>query len=91
MVEFLWGLWNGITAWPLLIIHVFHGLEQYPIYNCARDTGWYQFGYRFAIDFLPFLFLLLLVDGRPFGRPFYALGAAGAVVCTWGALVFGRG
>lgn len=44
-MEFLWGLWNGITAWPLLIIHAFGGLQRYPIYNLVRDGGWYQFGF----------------------------------------------
>jgi hypothetical protein len=41
----LWGLWNGITAWPLLILHVFGIWEQYPVYNVDRDSGWYQFGF----------------------------------------------
>lgn len=45
MADFLWGLWNGITAWPLLILHVFNLLEQYPVYDTVRDGGWYQFGF----------------------------------------------
>lgn len=44
-MDFLWGLWNGITAWPLLVVHLFGGWEHYPIYSCARDSGWYQFGF----------------------------------------------
>ena len=40
-----YGLWNGVTAWPLLIVHVFGLLTQYPVYDVARDTGWYQFGF----------------------------------------------
>jgi hypothetical protein len=43
--DVLWGLWNGITAWPLLILHVLGVWEQYPVYNLARDGGWYQFGF----------------------------------------------
>jgi len=54
------------------------------------NNGWYQFGFRFSIDFLPYAFLLLLVGERPFDRWFLALGAAGVAVCTWGALVFNR-
>ncbi len=43
MVEdFLWGLWNGLPAWPLLIIHVFGIWDRFPVYNVARDGGWYQ-------------------------------------------------
>ena len=41
----LWGVWNGLTAWPLLILHAVNILEQYPVYNIARDGGWYQFGF----------------------------------------------
>jgi hypothetical protein len=44
-MDFLWGLWNGVTAWPLLLIHAFGGWEQFPIYDVARDGGWYQFGF----------------------------------------------
>jgi hypothetical protein len=45
MEHFLWGLWNGISAWPVLIVHVFGGWDRFPVYNTARDTGWYQFGF----------------------------------------------
>ncbi len=45
MEDLLYGLWNGITAWPLLIAHVFSWLSQYPVYNLNRDGGWYQFGF----------------------------------------------
>ncbi len=38
MEDFLWGLWNGISAWPVLIVHVFDVWEQYPVYNVGRDT-----------------------------------------------------
>jgi hypothetical protein len=43
--NFLFGLLNGITAWPLLILHVFGFLKEYPVYDIARNTGWYQFGF----------------------------------------------
>ncbi|OGK12959.1 hypothetical protein A3A93_01525 [Candidatus Roizmanbacteria bacterium RIFCSPLOWO2_01_FULL_38_12] len=45
MQEFLWGLWNGLTAWPVLIAHVFGWWTSFPVYNVARDGGWYQFGF----------------------------------------------
>lgn len=45
MENLLWGLWNGITAWPLLIAHVFGLLTYYPVYDVVRDSGWYQFGF----------------------------------------------
>lgn len=45
MEDFLWGLWNGVSAWPVLIAHVFGIWERFPVYNIGRDEGWYQFGY----------------------------------------------
>lgn len=45
MEDFLWGIWNGMTAWPLLLLHLFNAWERYPVFNVARDGGWYQFGF----------------------------------------------
>ncbi len=45
MENFLWGVWNGITAWPLLVAHVFGAWERFPVYNVTRNVGWYQFGF----------------------------------------------
>jgi hypothetical protein len=44
-MDFLWGIWNGITAWPLLAIHAFGALARDPVYDLARDGGWYQLGF----------------------------------------------
>lgn len=41
----LWGLWNGLTAWPVLIVHAFGGWDQYPFYNSSRGSTWYDFGF----------------------------------------------
>ena len=43
--DILWGLWNGLTAWPLLVFHVFGIWDRFPVYNVARDGGWYQLGF----------------------------------------------
>jgi hypothetical protein len=56
-MDFLWGLWNGITAWPLLVLHAFGALDRYPIYDMARDGGWYQFGFLIGAG-SPFLGML---------------------------------
>lgn len=41
----LYGLLNGITAWPLLLLHVLGVFIEYPIYDIFRNTGWYQLGF----------------------------------------------
>lgn len=43
--DLLWGLWNGITAWVILIAHVFGAWEHYPFYDIARSGNWYNFGF----------------------------------------------
>ncbi len=53
-----------------------------------QNDGWRQFGFRFSLDYTPFLFLLLAIGGRKMGRTFWALGLAGVLVNLWGALAF---
>ena len=56
-----------------------------------RNRYGVQFGYRFSLDYTPYLFLLLAVGGRPMGRVFWTIALAGVAVNTWGALVFAGG
>jgi hypothetical protein len=56
-----------------------------------QNTGYVQFGYRFSLDYTPYLFLLLAVGARPLDRLFWALGLFGVAVNTWGAVVFAGG
>ena len=44
-MNFLWGFWNGITAWVVLIAHVFGWWRQFPLFNFARGDNWYAFGF----------------------------------------------
>ncbi len=55
--DILWGLWNGLTAWPLLIFHVFGIWDRFPVYNVGRDGGWYQLGFLVGAG-SPFLGIL---------------------------------
>jgi len=41
----LWGFWNGLTAWIVLIVHVFGAWHDIPFFNVARNGNWYDFGY----------------------------------------------
>ena len=55
-----------------------------------HSTGWYQFGFRFALDYTPYLILLLSQGRRPLTPLWWVLAAAGVVVNAWGAAVFNR-
>ena len=56
-----------------------------------QNTGYVQFGYRFSLDWTPYLFGLLALGGRPMGRAFWAAGLLGVAVNAWGALTFTGG
>ncbi len=43
--DLFWGFWNGITAWIVLIVHIFGGWKELPIYDVARSGNWYDFGF----------------------------------------------
>lgn len=43
--DLFWGLWNGLTAWIVLVIHVFGGLPEHPVYDPQRAGNWYDLGF----------------------------------------------
>ncbi|MFN7131639.1 MAG: hypothetical protein ACK4N5_06125 [Myxococcales bacterium] len=54
-----------------------------------QNTGYMQFGFRFSLDYTPYLVLLLAIGGWSIrSRLFQALAVIGVAVNTWGALVF---
>jgi drug/metabolite transporter (DMT)-like permease len=55
-----------------------------------QNTGYEQFGYRFSLDYTPYLILLLAVGRRPLSRTFKVLVLAGVAVNTFGAVTFKR-
>ena len=55
-----------------------------------QNTGWAQFSYRFALDFLPFLIVLIAVGGRRFSKAFLIAGALSVLVNVFGAVTFDR-
>ncbi|MFH1530756.1 MAG: hypothetical protein ABIK09_08515 [Pseudomonadota bacterium] len=74
MRRILW-LTVGLTALPGLLY---------------QNTGWFQFGYRFGLDYLPLLFVLLAMDRRRRGWLFYSLVGVSIAVSTFGAITFQR-
>ncbi|MCC6625693.1 MAG: hypothetical protein IT385_30945 [Deltaproteobacteria bacterium] len=55
-----------------------------------QNTGWIQFGYRFALDYLPYVFALLAVEDKPIGTKVKVLIIVGILVNLFGAITFGR-
>jgi hypothetical protein len=53
-----------------------------------QNDGYMQFGFRFSLDYTPYLFVLLALGSRPMNNLFWALAAAGLGVNTWGAIAF---
>ncbi len=43
--DLLWGFWNGLSAWVVLIVHAFGAWDGFPVYNDARGGNWYDFGF----------------------------------------------
>ena len=56
-----------------------------------QNSGWVQFGYRFSLDYLVLLILLLAVGGRPLTRVAKLLIIAGIAINLFGAVTFDRG
>ena len=55
-----------------------------------QNSGWFQFGYRFSLDYVVFLVALLAVGGRPLGKIARGLIVVGIIVNLFGATTFGR-
>src|SRR2546425_11927066 len=35
-----WGLWNGLTAWIILVVRAFGGRGEFPLFDGARNGNW---------------------------------------------------
>jgi len=55
-----------------------------------QNSGWVQFGYRFSLDYLPLVFVLVTLSGRRFGAAFLGCAIFAVVVNTFGAATFDR-
>jgi hypothetical protein len=42
--DILWGLWNGATAWALVIARAFDGWKEFTLYDSTR-SGWYDLSF----------------------------------------------
>jgi hypothetical protein len=57
---------------------------------CYQNSGWIQFGYRFALDYMPMLIVLLALGMRRFGPIFYTCMALAVAINAFGAFTFDR-
>lgn len=71
------ALWLAVAV--LAIPHLFY-----------HNTGWSQFSYRFAMDYLPYLAVLIALSGRKMRWLFGAALLFGIVVNGFGAITFQR-
>jgi hypothetical protein len=55
-----------------------------------QNSGWVQFGYRFSLDYLVLLIMLLAIGGRPLTWVAKTLIVAGIAINLFGALTFDR-
>ena len=85
----LWGVW------PKRIDSTFVGLWLAVLSTALctllyQNTGWVQFGPRFALDYLPLLFALVALSGRRFGTTFWICAVFAVALNTFGAVTFDR-
>ena len=57
---------------------------------CYQNSGWLQFGYRFSLDYMVFLVVLLAIGGRPLNKVAKGLIIAGVLINLFGAVTFNR-
>ncbi|MBS2027285.1 MAG: hypothetical protein JST54_05205 [Deltaproteobacteria bacterium] len=53
-----------------------------------QNDGYVQFGFRFSLDWTPYLILLLAVGRRKMDALWWSLAAVGIAVNVWGAVAF---
>jgi hypothetical protein len=85
----LWSLWPKKP--DATIVALWAGVL--PAALCTllyQNTGWVQFGYRFSLDYLPLLFVLVALSGRRFGRAFLGCAVLAMFLNTFGAFTFDR-
>lgn len=74
--------WHRLLWATVAVIAIPHLLYQ--------NTGYEQFGYRFSLDYTPYLVALLAIGGRPITWAFKMAILAGVAVNAFGAVTFKR-
>jgi len=45
MEDFFWGFINGLTAWVVVVAHLFGFLEDHPVYDDERSGDLYDIAF----------------------------------------------
>jgi hypothetical protein len=85
----LWLLWPRRWTLPMVGLALAAGAVAV-LDLCYQNSGWVQFGYRFALDYMPLLFALLALGARRFGPGFALCTVFALLVNTFGAITFDR-
>ncbi len=85
---FVFLLWRGRKDWLYAGALVSLGLILVPLLT-YYNTGWWQFGYRFSLDFMMILMLLLATTaGERLSWPFKSLIILAVLMNAWGVVWF---
>lgn len=89
---FVFSAWQWVTAKdaPRLLVPVLVTLLACMLPGLVyQNTGYAQFGFRFSLDYTPYLLLLLPLGGWRWGKPLpLALALVAVAVNFWGAVGF---
>lgn len=85
----VWALWPRRRT-PISLGLLLAALAVLTPILFYQNTGWLQFGFRFSIDFLPYVVALLAVGGPPLSRAFKAAVVLGVLINWGGAAIFER-
>lgn len=83
------ALWPKKVGALLVALFVSAGLVAL-VDLCYQNSGWVQFGYRFSLDYMPALILLLALSRRRFGWGSWAVLALAIAINAFGAITFDR-
>ncbi len=85
----LWVLWPKRVDATMIALYLTTAIVC--LWNLLyQNTGWIQFGYRFALDYMVPLFVLLALGARPFRGGFVLAAIFAVALNTFGALTFDR-
>jgi len=74
-----------------LIVHLWITVACVAVWSLVyQNTGWVQFGYRFLLDYVVLLVVILALGGRPIGPWTRTLILLGILVNLFGAITFNR-